>query len=153
MAGYLAQSGYSQQELPPSAPKTLENALKFPKARLSMGNLAHTGCTGRIPARVQLSTYGSISGYRLVCRCEFNFRIQVNAQGVCAGAAVRGREEGKMLYYALIFLIVALIAGFLGFGGIAFAAAGIAKIFFFIFLVVFVVTLITHLLRGDTAGN
>ena len=40
-----------------------------------------------------------------------------------------------MLYYALIFLIVALVAGFLGFGGIAFAAAGIAKIFFFIFLV------------------
>jgi len=38
-----------------------------------------------------------------------------------------------MLYYALIFLVVALIAGFLGFGGIAFAAAGIAKILFFYF--------------------
>jgi uncharacterized membrane protein YtjA (UPF0391 family) len=58
-----------------------------------------------------------------------------------------------MLYYALVFLLVALVAGFLGFGGIAFAAAGIAKIFFFIFLGVFVVTLIMHLLRGDTAGN
>lgn len=58
-----------------------------------------------------------------------------------------------MLYYALIFLVVALAAGFLGFGGIAFAAAGIAKIFFFIFLVVFLVTLLMHLLRGNTAGN
>jgi uncharacterized membrane protein YtjA (UPF0391 family) len=77
----------------------------------------------------------------------------VNAKGVCAGAAVRGREEGRMLYYALVFLLVALVAGFLGFGGIAFAAAGIAKIFFFIFLAVFLVTLIMHLLRGDTARN
>jgi uncharacterized membrane protein YtjA (UPF0391 family) len=39
-----------------------------------------------------------------------------------------------MLYYALVFLVVALIAGFLGFGGVAFAAAGIAKILFFVFL-------------------
>jgi uncharacterized membrane protein YtjA (UPF0391 family) len=77
----------------------------------------------------------------------------VNTQGVCAGAAVRGREEKEMLYYALIFLVVALVAGFLGFGGIAFAAAGVAKIFFFVFLVVFLVTLLMHLLRGNTTGN
>ena len=38
--------------------------------------------------------------------------------------------EDSMLYWALVFLIIALIAGFLGFGGIAFAAAGIAKILF-----------------------
>lgn len=56
----------------------------------------------------------------------------------------------KMLYYALLFLVVALIAGFLGFGGIAFAAAGIAKILFFVFLVIFIVTLIMHLARGGT---
>ena len=31
-----------------------------------------------------------------------------------------------MLYWALMFLIIAIIAGVLGFGGIAFAAAGIA---------------------------
>jgi uncharacterized membrane protein YtjA (UPF0391 family) len=57
----------------------------------------------------------------------------------------------EMLYYALLFLVVALIAGFLGFGGIAFAAAGIAKILFFVFLVIFIVTLIMHLTRGGTA--
>jgi uncharacterized membrane protein YtjA (UPF0391 family) len=111
------------------------------------------GCTGKIPARLQLSTYGSIRGSRLVSTCAFNFRILVNVEGVCASASVQGREEGTMLYYALIFLVVALVAGFLGFGGIAFAAAGIAKIFFFIFLVVFLVTLLMHLLRGNTAGN
>jgi uncharacterized membrane protein YtjA (UPF0391 family) len=58
-----------------------------------------------------------------------------------------------MLYYALVFLVVALVAGFLGFGGVAFAASGIAQILFFIFLAVFIVTLLMHLLRGNTAGN
>jgi uncharacterized membrane protein YtjA (UPF0391 family) len=53
-----------------------------------------------------------------------------------------------MLYYALIFFIVAIIAGALGFGGIASATAGIAQILFFIFLIGFVVTLIMHLLSG-----
>ncbi|MGB3038959.1 MAG: DUF1328 domain-containing protein, partial [Methyloceanibacter sp.] len=36
-----------------------------------------------------------------------------------------------MLYWALVFLIVALVAAALGFGGIAGASAGIAKILFF----------------------
>jgi uncharacterized membrane protein YtjA (UPF0391 family) len=53
-----------------------------------------------------------------------------------------------MLYYALIFFIVAVIAGALGFGGIASATAGIAQILFFLFLIGFVVTLILHLFSG-----
>jgi uncharacterized membrane protein YtjA (UPF0391 family) len=54
-----------------------------------------------------------------------------------------------MLYYALVFLAIALIAALLGFGGVAFAAAGIAKILFYLFLVLFVVSLLVHLLRGS----
>jgi uncharacterized membrane protein YtjA (UPF0391 family) len=57
------------------------------------------------------------------------------------------QRGGTMLYWALLFLIVAIIAAVFGFGGIALAAAGIAKILFFIFLVLFVITLITHLGR------
>jgi len=49
-----------------------------------------------------------------------------------------------MLYYALVFLIVAIIAGLLGFGAIAFAAAGIAKLLFFLFLILFLVSLVVH---------
>ena len=60
------------------------------------------------------------------------------------------QTEEQMLYWALMFLIIALIAGLLGFGGIAFAAAGIAKILFFIFLVVFVVMLLTGLMGRRT---
>ena len=39
-----------------------------------------------------------------------------------------------MLYYALAFLLVAIVAAVFGFGGIASASAGIAQILFFIFL-------------------
>ena len=47
-----------------------------------------------------------------------------------------------MLHYALVFLVIALIAALFGFSGIYVAAAGIAKILFFLFLVLFVVSLI-----------
>ncbi|HTO82081.1 MAG TPA: DUF1328 domain-containing protein [Methylomirabilota bacterium] len=53
-----------------------------------------------------------------------------------------------MLYWTLMFLIVALIAGALGFGGIASASAGIARILFFLFLIGFVVTLLLQLFNG-----
>jgi uncharacterized membrane protein YtjA (UPF0391 family) len=41
----------------------------------------------------------------------------------------------KMLRWALIFLIIALVAALFGFTSIAAAAAGIAKFLFFLFLV------------------
>lgn len=47
-----------------------------------------------------------------------------------------------MLRYAIISLVIALIAAAFGFGGIAGAATDIAKILFFVFLVLFVVSLI-----------
>ena len=40
-----------------------------------------------------------------------------------------------MLHYAVVFLVIALIAALFGFGGIAAGAAGIAKILFVIFLI------------------
>ena len=40
-----------------------------------------------------------------------------------------------MLRYALIFLIVALVAGLFGFTGVAGTATGIAQVLFYIFLV------------------
>jgi len=52
-----------------------------------------------------------------------------------------------MLYWALVFLVVAIVAGLLGFGAVAFAAAGIAKVLFFLFLILFLVSLIMHVGR------
>jgi len=47
-----------------------------------------------------------------------------------------------MLNWAVLFLIVAIVAALLGFGGIAGAAAGLAKIAAAIFLVLFLASLI-----------
>ncbi len=48
-----------------------------------------------------------------------------------------------MLYYALIFLLVAIIAGAVGFFALAGIAAWIAKVLFFVFLIIFLVSLIS----------
>lgn len=47
-----------------------------------------------------------------------------------------------MLYWSLVFFIVALIAGALGFFNIAGAMSSIAQILFFVFLVLFVISLL-----------
>ncbi|MEO6926881.1 MAG: DUF1328 domain-containing protein [Rhodanobacter sp.] len=44
-----------------------------------------------------------------------------------------------MLHYALVFLVVAIIAAVLGFGVISGAAATIAKVLFFVFLIMAVI--------------
>jgi uncharacterized membrane protein YtjA (UPF0391 family) len=53
-----------------------------------------------------------------------------------------------MLYWTLIFLVIALIAGALGFGGVAATSAGIARVLFGVFLVLFVVSLVIQVLGG-----
>ena len=55
--------------------------------------------------------------------------------------------ESIMLYYALVFFVIALIAALFGFGGIAAGAVGIAKILFFLFLIIAVVTFLMSLAR------
>jgi uncharacterized membrane protein YtjA (UPF0391 family) len=60
-------------------------------------------------------------------------------------------EGTPMLYWAAVFLVIALIAAVFGFGGIAASAAGIAKVLFFVFLVLFVISLLFGgLRRGPT---
>jgi uncharacterized membrane protein YtjA (UPF0391 family) len=65
----------------------------------------------------------------------------------CSQVIVNAHGAFIMLYWALIFLVVALIAGALGFGGIAGASAGIAQFIFFVFLVLLVVSVVMHLFR------
>lgn len=54
-----------------------------------------------------------------------------------------------MLRWALIFLVLGLVAALFGFTSIAGAAIGIAKILFYVFLALFLVAL----LIGMTAGG
>ncbi|WP_456299867.1 DUF1328 family protein [Falsiroseomonas oryzae] len=60
---------------------------------------------------------------------------------------------GNLLYWAVVALVIALVAAALGFGGIAGTASGIAQILFWVFLVVFVVVLVMNFFgrRGPTA--
>lgn len=53
-----------------------------------------------------------------------------------------------MLGWAIMFLIIALVAGVFGFFGIVSTAVGIAKVLFFVFLIMFVVSLIFGRRRG-----
>ena len=53
-----------------------------------------------------------------------------------------------MLIWALMFLVVAIIAGALGFGGVAVVSVEIAKVIFWLFLVLFVVALVYSLVTG-----
>ncbi|WP_187973209.1 DUF1328 family protein [Aquibium microcysteis] len=53
-----------------------------------------------------------------------------------------------MLYWTLIFLVLALLAGALGFGGLSSAAAGIAQVLFFVFLALLAWSLVAGLRRS-----
>jgi uncharacterized membrane protein YtjA (UPF0391 family) len=54
-----------------------------------------------------------------------------------------------MLYWALMFLVVALVAAVFGFGGIASTASGMAQILFIVALVMFIVSLFAGFIRRN----
>jgi uncharacterized membrane protein YtjA (UPF0391 family) len=56
---------------------------------------------------------------------------------------------GNLLYWAVVFLVVALVAAVFGFGGVAGAAISGAQILFWVAIVLFIISLIGGLLgRG-----
>jgi len=54
----------------------------------------------------------------------------------------------KVLRWAVIFLVIALVAALFGFTGIAVAAAGIAKFLFFLFLAICLILFIIGMSAG-----
>jgi uncharacterized membrane protein YtjA (UPF0391 family) len=64
-------------------------------------------------------------------------RVEANRRGT-----TQPQPLVHMLNYAIIFLIVAILAGVLGFGVVAGTAAMIAKICFVVFLVLFLFSLL-----------
>jgi uncharacterized membrane protein YtjA (UPF0391 family) len=80
--------------------------------------------------------------------CQTDARFGMSLAFNITGASEPVKQKGvAMLYYALVFLVIALVAGVLGFGVVAFAAAEIARICFFIFIVLFLVSLVAHVFR------
>ena len=54
---------------------------------------------------------------------------------------------GNLLHYAVVFLVVALVAAFLGFGGVAGTAMEGARILFWVAIVLVGVSLVAGLMR------
>ena len=54
---------------------------------------------------------------------------------------------GSLLHYAIVFLIIALVAAAVGFGGVAGVAMDGARILFWVFIILFVVSLVAGLVR------
>jgi uncharacterized membrane protein YtjA (UPF0391 family) len=54
---------------------------------------------------------------------------------------------GNLLHYAVVFLVVALIAAALGFGGVAGTAMEGARILFWVAIVLFVISLLGGVVR------
>ena len=54
---------------------------------------------------------------------------------------------GNLLHYAVVFLVVALVAAFFGFGGVAGTAMDGARLLFWVAIVLFVVSLIAGIIR------
>ena len=54
---------------------------------------------------------------------------------------------GNLLHYALVFLVIALIAAAVGFGGVAGVAMEGARLLFWVFIILFVVSLVASVVR------
>lgn len=54
---------------------------------------------------------------------------------------------GSLLHWAIVFLVVALVAAFLGFGGVAGTAMSGAQLLFWVAIVLFVVSVVAGLIR------
>ena len=50
-------------------------------------------------------------------------------------------------HYAVVFLVIALIAAVFGFGGIAAGAVGIAKVLFFVFIIMAVASFLFGMIK------
>jgi uncharacterized membrane protein YtjA (UPF0391 family) len=77
---------------------------------------------------------------------EPNAGVAITTLGT--GGSPRKRPSMSLLKWALIFLLISLVAALFGFTGLSVATADIARILFYIFLVIFVVLLILGLVAS-----
>jgi uncharacterized membrane protein YtjA (UPF0391 family) len=59
----------------------------------------------------------------------------------------RGLLMGNLLYWAVVFLIVALVAAFVGFGGVAGVATEGARLLFWVAIILVILSFIGGMLR------
>lgn len=54
---------------------------------------------------------------------------------------------GNLLYYAIVFLIIAIVAAALGFGGVAGTAMEGARLIFWFAIVLFIIAIVANFVR------
>jgi len=54
---------------------------------------------------------------------------------------------GNLFYYAVVFLVIALVAAFLGFGAVAGTALSGAKMLFWVAIILFIVSVVAGVIR------
>ena len=82
------------------------------------------------------------SSYRRGTQCAFHYGVWPMPPGLRITTLRYFSRRKVMLYWTVVFLIVAMVAALFGFTGIYLAAAEIAKILFVIFIVLFLVSLV-----------
>jgi uncharacterized membrane protein YtjA (UPF0391 family) len=98
--------------------------------------------------RGRYSVREDVSAVRV--RPTVNLRtVAAPARGALRGLSVASitgqnpRRRLSMFYWAIVFLIIAIIAALFGFGGIAASAAGAAKIVFFVAIILAVISFLS----------
>jgi|GEM_PF-78881 len=88
----------------------------------------------------------------VVCECGewVCASLRRTRTGNIPSASSRENGSAQMLYWSLVFFVVAIMAAILGFGGIAAGASQTAKTLFFVFIVLFVLSLLAGLFRRGT---
>lgn len=56
---------------------------------------------------------------------------------------------GNLLHWAVIFLVIAIVAALLGFGGVAGTAMGGAQLLFWVAIILFVISAVAGVLRRN----
>jgi uncharacterized membrane protein YtjA (UPF0391 family) len=118
-----------------------------PAAQTSLRSLRKLDCGAGHDDRcvcVQLSRIG----FGLVHQ---HARNQTPAGRLLVRQLPSGETAMSLLKWALIFLVISLIAALFGFGGVAAASADIARVLFYIFLVIFLVLLVLGLMGARAA--
>jgi uncharacterized membrane protein YtjA (UPF0391 family) len=78
------------------------------------------------------------------------FRCHVNGTTQIVGRLLGSRQPmnlGNLFYWAVVFLVIAIVAALFGFGGVAGTAMEGAKILFWVALVLFVISLVFGFMR------
>jgi uncharacterized membrane protein YtjA (UPF0391 family) len=74
-------------------------------------------------------------------------KVNFHRAATPGGSSAPHSQEQAMLHYAVVFLVIALIAALFGFGGIAASAVGIAKVLFVVFLILAVASFLFGVIR------